>query len=297
MNVYTENQATYGPTWDAVNAPLICASAVSWGAVMAGAAVAAALSLILLMLGTGLSLSAVSPWVHTEPGARAFGLSTILWVSFTSVLASAAGGYIAGRMRTKWIAVSNDEKHFRDTAHGLLAWAVASLLTAVLLAQVSQSIVERGSAVGAVAVAGLTAENDEFGYYIDTLFRSDVPTAAAATADQGSLQARRAVESEISRMFVVALAAQALPVDDMQHAAQLVAQHAGIATQLAEDRVNDAFARIHAQRLDNRKAAQLVADETRKASAIAALWLFISLLIGAFVASLAATFGGRQRDA
>src|SRR5512140_336614 len=76
-------------------------SAVSWGAVAAGAAAAASLSLILLMLGVGLGLSSVSPWARDGLSAEAFGLSTIVWLTATSLLASVMGGYLAGRLRTK----------------------------------------------------------------------------------------------------------------------------------------------------------------------------------------------------
>lgn len=112
------------------------ASAVSWGAMVARAAVAAALSLILLRPGTGLGLSSVSPWARNGIGAVTFGVSTIPWVTLTQVVASGMGGYLAGRLRTKWVPVHTDEVSFRDTAHGLLAWAVASLASAALLPSV-----------------------------------------------------------------------------------------------------------------------------------------------------------------
>src|SRR5674476_1672458 len=129
------------------------ASAVSWGAIVAGAAAAAALSLILLMLGTGLELSSVSPLAHNGVSAATFGVSTILWVTFTQLVASAMGGYLAGRLRTKWVEVHPDEVHFRDTAHGFLAWAIASLATAALLTSVIGTIVSGGIQAGA-SVAG-----------------------------------------------------------------------------------------------------------------------------------------------
>ena len=106
-------------------------SGVSWGAVFAGAAAAAALSLVLFSLGTGLGLASISPWSYNS--AAAIGISTILWISFTQLAASAAGGYMAGRLRTKWASLHTDEVYFRDTAHGLLAWAMATLLTAMLV--------------------------------------------------------------------------------------------------------------------------------------------------------------------
>ena len=92
------------------------ASAVSWGAIVAGAAGAAALSLILLMLGTGLGLSSVSPWAYSGVSATTFGVSTILWLTFTQLVASGMGGYLAGRLRTKWVAVHTDDRTSKQTA-------------------------------------------------------------------------------------------------------------------------------------------------------------------------------------
>ncbi|HSM26564.1 MAG TPA: hypothetical protein VK855_00500, partial [Thioalkalivibrio sp.] len=117
---------------------------MSWAAIIAGAAGAAVLSLLLLILGTGLGLSAVSPWTMEGISAATFGIATIAWLSFTQLAASGMGGYLAGRLRTKWTAVPTDEVFFRDTAHGFLSWAVASLLTAAVLTSVVGSIVGGG---------------------------------------------------------------------------------------------------------------------------------------------------------
>jgi hypothetical protein len=89
---------------------------VSWGAIAAGAAAAATLSLIMLILGVGLGLSTVSPWAHDGQSATTFGVSTILWVTLTQLVSSAMGGYLAGRLRTKWSGIHTDEVYFRDTA-------------------------------------------------------------------------------------------------------------------------------------------------------------------------------------
>src|SRR5665811_85319 len=160
------------------------ASAVSWGAIVAGAGAAAALSLILLMLGVGLGLSSVSPWVYYGASAATFGVSTILWVTLTQLLACAMGGYLAGRLRTKWIAVHTDEVYFRDTAHGFLAWAVASLATAALLTSVIGSIVSGGIQAGASVAGPGMAKSDSnsgpMGYFVDSLFRKDINAAATA---------------------------------------------------------------------------------------------------------------------
>ncbi len=294
------------------------ASAVSWGAILAGAAGAAALSLILLMLGVGLGLSSVSPWAHLGISAGAFGVSAIIWVTFTQIVASGMGGYLAGRLRTRWIAVHTDEVYFRDTAHGFLAWAVASLATAALLTSVIGSMVSGGiqaaaSVAGGVATAaaaaagsGMAKSDDDggpMGYFVDSLFRKDVNAAAAASAPAGSgAMSGHAAEpaiagSEVARIFMNAIRSGPLPADDLRYVGQVVAQRTGLVQEAAEKRVSDTYARVQAKLRDAEAAAKDAAEKGRKASAYATLWLFISLLIGAFCASLAATYGGRRRDA
>ncbi len=289
-------------------------SGVSWAAIFAGAAAAAALSIILLILGMGLGLSSVSPWAGQGASAVALGVSTILWLSFTQVAASGMGGYLAGRLRSKWAAVHTDEVYFRDTAHGFLAWAVATLLTAALLTSVIGSIlgagVQAGAAVaggaataatgaaagataGAVSSKADTAGSAEMGmgYAIDALFRKDA-AAVATNADTNAL----APSTEIARIFANGLRGGALLPEDSRYVAQLVAQRTGLPQADAEKRVTDSFTKLQSKLKDAETAARDAADKARKASAVTALWLFVSLLIGAFVASLAATYGGRRRD-
>jgi hypothetical protein len=273
-------------------------SAVSWGAIFAGAAAAAALSLILLLLGTGLGLSSLSPWANEGPSPEALGISTILWVTFMQLAASVLGGYIAGRLRTKWVDLHTDEVAFRDTAHGFLAWAVATLFTAALLTSTVSAIISGGVQAGAQvaggAASGATAaaadkaggEGGPMGYMVDSLFRS--PKGSKGGAASSPEQAT----AEVTRIFTNASAAGKLPPEDARHAGQLVAQRTGISQQEAEKRVNDTFAQLEAKKQEAKEAA----DKARKASAATALWLFIALLIGAFVASFAAIYGGRQRD-
>ncbi len=110
------------------------AGVVSWGAVFAGAVAAAAFGLILLTLGTGLGLAALSPWHSASETAHTFGVAAIVWVCVTQILTSGLGGYLAGRLRHRWPAIEADEVYFRDTAHGFVTWALATLATAALFA-------------------------------------------------------------------------------------------------------------------------------------------------------------------
>src|SRR3954462_13561425 len=136
--------------------------AVSWGAVIAGAVGAAALSLVLFLLGTGLGLAAVSPWSQDGMSASTAGVSTIVWITVVQLLASALGGYLAGRLRTRWVTVHTNEVFFRDTAHGFIAWSVSTLLMATLMSSALASAVSSGVKAGGevaktVATAGAAA--------------------------------------------------------------------------------------------------------------------------------------------
>jgi len=295
-------------------------SAVSWAAIAAGGAAAAALSLILLILGVGLGLSSVSPWSGEGMRAGTFGIATIAWLTLTQLLASALGGYLAGRLRVRWHGVHRDEVYFRDTAHGFLSWAVASLATAALLTSTIGTILGGGvqagatvvggtgaAAVGAAtsAAGGANADGSSADYFIDTLFRRDAaaPSAvgvggaggAAASLNEDA-RTNPSELAEVSRIFLHASRTEPLPADDQSYVARLVAQRTGLSQTQAETRVSATYARMQAGWAEAETAARDTANKARKASAYGALWLFISLLVGAFVASWAATLGGQQRD-
>jgi hypothetical protein len=260
-------------------APVVApASAVSWGAVLAGAAAAAALSLILLILGAGLGLSSVSPWSGLGVSATTFGVSAIVWLMVTQLAASGLGGYLAGRLRTRWADLQADEVYFRDTAHGLLAWSVASLVTAAVLTTTIGAVLGQDKRnASATDPASLVHGRAVDGYYIDILFRPQpalVPPAVLPRPD-----------GEVVRVMAKGLSEGALLDEDVRYLGQLVSQRTGLALPAAEQRVTDTFER-----------AKTAAAKATKAAAHASLWMFISLLAGAFVASWLATYGGRRRD-
>ncbi|HEY0841875.1 hypothetical protein [Methylotenera sp.] len=291
-------------------------SAISWAAILAGAVAAATLSLILLLLGTGLGLSSVSPWANKGVSASTFGVSTIVWITVTQIIASGMGGYLAGRLRIRWAGVDTDEVYFRDTAHGFLSWAVATLVTAVMLASVVSSIVRGGvqaaatvtgsAATAAVAAGSEVVKTDNpngsatgvMGYFADALFRKNVDMADAGSTG-GNVVASDdtlAATSEVARIFVNSFDMPSLPASDLAYISQLVSSRTGLTEQEAEKRVTDIYASMQAKVRNAEIAAKQAAEKARKASIYTTLWLFVSLLMGAFSASLSATCGGRCRD-
>jgi hypothetical protein len=246
------------------------ASGVSWAAVIGGAFDCAALSLILLALGAGLGLSTVSPFSNVGASASTIGTAAILWLIVMQVLSSAMGGYLAGRLRTKWTNVHGDEVYFRDTAHGFLAWAVALVITAAFLSSAATAM------VGSATVAGTRVNGAPNDYFVETLFRGD---------GSKDISSNPATLQEVAAIFGKGIERGQLSASDKNYLDRMVSAQTGIATSDAQQRVSEVFA-----------TAQQAADETRKALAHTLLWAFLALLIGAFCASLAATFGGRQRD-
>ncbi len=256
-------------------------SGVSWSAVIAGGFVMAALALILLALGTGLGLASVSPWSNSGMSASAVGTGAIVWLIIMELISSSMGGYLAGRLRTKWTSIHTDEVYFRDTAHGFLAWAVALVITAAFLTSAAASMI--GSSATSTDEVGrnTTAQSEDRqfnpnAYFVDSLFRTEDPKLDAAYGP---------VRTEASVVFINGLRQGRLPTADRDYLSQLVAAATGLSPADAQKRVSDVFA-----------TAQKTAENVRRTLAHSLLWTFLALLIGAFCASFAATIGGRQRD-
>jgi hypothetical protein len=162
------------------------ASAISWAAIVGGAFAAAALSLILLALGSGFGLASVSPWPNSGASVTTFTVMTAIWLIIVQWVSSGLGGYLTGRLRTKWVGVHTHEVFFRDTAHGLLAWAVAAVIGAAVLASAVSSLLSGGAHATATIASGAAegttqgaVQENPFTYYVDSLFRSDHPNANA----------------------------------------------------------------------------------------------------------------------
>jgi len=254
-------------------------SAVSWPAIVAGAVVAAASSLILLALGAGLGLASISPWANLGATISSFTLMSAIWLILTQWIASGVGGYLTGRLRTRWLNTHAHEVFFRDTAHGFLMWALATLIAAALF----------GWAAAMASGTATRAASPELGapptlaYDVDALFRSPSPTVAPNNG-----QAR----TEAARILVMAAVNGILPVDDHAYMARLIVAQTGVAPAEAEQRVGAVVAREQA----SMTLAKQAADNARKAGAALAMFTALSMLIGALIACISAALGGQQRD-
>lgn len=272
-------------------------TALSWGPIIGGAIAATGITLILLLVGSGFGLTMVSPWSGESSSAATLGVTAAIWLIVVQWLSSALGGYLTGRLRTKWAAVHTDEVFFRDTAHGFLSWALATILVMGFLASSLTSLASAGaSAVGSAAstattagAASSTGSSDgsdlSTSYFTDMLLRPGRVTADARTDST-------AAASEVSRILLQIAAAGEVAEPDRAYIASVVSARTGLNEADARNRVDTVLGQIEAAKVK----AQESADTARKAAATTALVGAISLLVGAFIASAAAALGGKQRD-
>lgn len=284
----------------------------SWGAIVAGALGASVVALILMVLGSGMGLTAISPWNNAGVSAETFGVWAVIWLVVTQWISAGFGGYLAGRLRTRWTTITADEVFFRDTAHGFLAWALSVLVAASLLgsalAGIAGTTVQTAANLAGPAIGGAASQaTDEAmrggpggqertdsisGYLVDRLMRAPAPAASSTTTTTTlGTPAPRDASTEAQRILVASFA-EPISDDDRDYLARLVASRTGLSQQEAETRVDETLARIEAAKV----SAQEAADEARKAAATAAIIGALALVIGGFIASVAGALGGHQRD-
>jgi hypothetical protein len=274
-------------------------SGVSWAAIAAGAVAAAALALVLIAFGAGLGLSAISPWSNSGVSAATFQTGAGIYLVIVGVMSSAVGGYLAARLRTKWVNVHTNEVFFRDTAHGFLAWAFATLLSASVLSSAVAYLANGTAAAMGSAGSQASRSINPTDIYVDKLFRpvasqtSASQAAAPPSADTGNANAAAPANTmpgqsraEILRLWTADFGdKQGFNAADKAYVAQVVAARTGLSREDAEKRVNDVIVEAKAD-----------ADAARKGAAKLSLWLTAAMLFGAFAAGLAAVEGGSLRD-
>ena len=282
-----------------VDAPVeSSSSAVSWAPIIAGAFAATVVTLVLMLVGAGLGLTMVSPWPGESSSASTVSIYAAIWLVIVQWVSSAVGGYLTGRLRTKWVGIHTDEVFFRDTAHGFITWALATVVVAFMLSSTVSSLVSgatqaASNVVGATSAAAVTAASDEApdlttSYFTDALLRPGNPAAATNPAT-GSNEAAAA---ELSRILMRSAAAGEMAAEDRTYVEQLIAARTGLSEADAKARVDSVLKQVE----DAKVAAQEAADTARKAAATTSRLAALSLFIGAFIASAAAALGGRQRD-
>lgn len=275
------------------------ASFVEWGAVLAGAFLAAAISFVLLTFGAAIGLSAASPWPNSGVSAKLIATLAVLWAMMQQIGAFMAGGYVAGRMRSRWYETTQHEVEFRDGLHGGLVWAVGIVIGAALAMATAGAAAKTGIDVAGRAVAAASSSAEPMDAVLDNMLRpttvaqaAGAPTPPAAAAPAPTTTRARSTaansdetRSEVARMLSSAVASGSLSDQNRAYLAQVVAQRSGLSQQEAERRVNEAFT-----------AAREAADKARKAAILTGFVTAASLIISFGAAWWAALRGGQHRD-
>jgi len=251
-------------------------SAVTWPAVAAGALAAIAATLILFSLGSGLGFAVASPWGDVGRTAAKLSIAAAIWLVVVQWIASAAGGYLSGRLRTRWYGVHVYETFFRDTAHGFLAWALASIVVAVIAAALA------AATTGGATTAAAAASPANFAYDADALYRT-------SAGDENALAPAKA---EAWRLLAADALHGGLNVTDHDYLVASVAARVALSPVDAAQRVDAVVARERQAAAD----AAVAADNARKAAATLGFLTALSMLVGAFIASVAGALGGMERD-
>ena len=265
---------------------------VDWGAIIAGAVLASAISILMFTFGTAIGLSMLSPWEGEGASPTAYFVTLALWTLWVVVSSFMAGGYIAGRLRRRIGDSTEHESDVRDGSHGLLVWALGLIIAAVLLAagiSGAAGVVAKGAgAAGAVA-----ATTDD--YTIDSLLRPNPTASVSVTNAEGqptapqangeSAAMMQADRQEISRLLVFGRKNGALTPDAKTYLVQRVAARTGLSQAEAQARVDQVIADAKKKANDARKIGVLIAFITAAALAVAAA-----------AAAWAANLGGRHRD-
>jgi hypothetical protein len=273
-------------------------SVVEWPAVFAGAVLAAALSFVFLTFGTAIGLSATSPWPGSGLSAKVIASIAVFWVLAQQIGSLMIGGYVAGRMRTRWSEVG-DEAEFRDGLHGGLVWAMGVLFSALLVFATAGAAARTGAEVAGKAAASVAGTADPMDAVIDTMLRPTVtaqapaPTPPPAAAPQPTPRPRTAgapaggdeSRAEVSRIMASALASGGLTSENRAYLAQVIVQRTGLPQSEAERRIDAAV-----------NAAREAADKARKAAILTGFVTAAGLILSLGAAWWAAMKGGNHRD-
>jgi hypothetical protein len=230
-------------------------------------------------LGSALGLAMASPY-DADGAAKGLTAMAVIWLIIVQWLASGLGGYMTGRLRTKWVGAHTHEVFFRDTVHGFLSWALATVIGALLItAAISHNagLASAGTVPEMMRSSRMHGPQDRMNYMADSLFRTDQPSATTTPAtDQERAEAGRILGMS---------GRNGLSDTDRAYLVRQISTRTGLPESEASTRLDNLIAQQKA-----------TLDEARKAGATTALFVFLSLVIGAFIATAAGALGGRHRD-
>jgi hypothetical protein len=247
---------------------------VDWPAALAGALIACAIFVVLTTFGSAIGLTLTSPYPGSGFSGKVATWVIGIWELWVAVSAFAVGGYLAGRMRHRVYDATEHESDVRDSAHGLLVWAIAALLGTWIVSMTARDVAHaiNGGQNGTTPIAG---KADPARYAADALLRSDRAPAQAYNEP---------LHKEVAAVLAAYATGVNMTGEDALYLTRVTAAQ-GISQGDAEQRVRTAVAQVR----DN-------ANRARRTGVMVAFLTAVSLAVGAAAAWAAAGLGGRHRD-
>jgi len=245
-----------------------------WGPIVAGAIAAAALALVLQAFAVAIGLSVSSTAPTWRDASFALVLLSGLYVVLAALASYGLGGYLAGLMCMRRLS-SREDADLRDGLHGLLVWALATLLAALIGLATAQSLARLGASSGVQGSSTSVGGENLIAYDLDRLFRAE-------RRPNADLDYPRA---EAARILLTTSSHSGMQPEDRAYLVRLTAANTGLAQPDAERRVDEVAARSKENIGRARRSAVILAFSAAAAA-----------LLGAAVAWFAACAGGRVRD-
>jgi hypothetical protein len=248
---------------------------VDWAAVLAGALIACAIFVLLTTFGTAIGLTLTSPYPGSGFSGKVATWVTGIWEIWVAVSAFAVGGYFAGRLRHRVFDATEHESDVRDSAHGLVVWAIAALLGTWIVTMTARDVAQalNGGGGDRTPIAG---KADPARYAADAMLRTDKP--APGGYDEP-------LHKEVASVLAAYATGVNMTQEDAGYLTRVTAAHGGVSQGDAEARVRTAVAQVR----DN-------ANRARRTGVMIAFLTAVSLAVGAAAAWAAAGLGGRHRD-
>ncbi|KUO60560.1 MAG: hypothetical protein APF80_02565 [Alphaproteobacteria bacterium BRH_c36] len=302
---------------------------VDWSAVLAGTAIATAMSMLLYGFGAAVGLYVAQPWSNSSETTTAISMAAIIFVAIAYIYSLALGSYFTGRMRSRH-SFNTSEAQFRDGTNGLVVWAIALIVGAVIASNVLVGTADRVATAGYRTAAGVSTAVAPFAETaVDNLLRSPIADQAGAAPQEGQPEAAPATSPTAAPGEPTDATNAAAPttgstatnttagnVDgtvDAQQREQIVRI---ISRSLSAGEMSDADKRYLANVLESEfgyspnEAIRLVnqnmeqtlqetkefLEEAKENTAFAGFWTAVVVLLAGLASWWAATLGGTHRD-
>ena len=262
-------------------------SRISWGAVLAGAAVGAATMVLLSLLGVAIGANGMRFIQTSASDLKSYGVGAGIWIVVNVALSMAFGGYVASRL-------SGTHSHLDGELHGITVWAVALLLTTVLLSQAASLVISSGTPSAGVTTGGSGSLTGALSQQVSPQALVDRLQQSLISNGDPTQMTRDQIRSEIAALTGRRVLNGSFSDQDRDRLTALVAAQAGVTREEAVRRVAQMEQDTTASLAQAEQQARASAETAASAAAIGAKAITAALILGLGAAMLGAWLGTRH---